>query len=237
MNTVAVTKNSTFTLNQNTENMYLYTIADGVNTNVHAHVSKKNEAVHNIFNYSFVLGEQSTLNFFVYIYDIDDAEISVTIHARGRGARAVCRGLYMLEKSEHVRIHIMQEHSASAATTDVLFKGIVTDAAQSFFKGTIVVHEQGKKAHAALYNKNILLSSLAKAVAMPQLEVVPHDVQCKHGSATSQLDQQHVLYAQSRGLDVRTAQTILLESFAADCIKEIDAPLVHSKVRAITKKI
>jgi Fe-S cluster assembly protein SufD len=156
---------------------------------------------------------------------------------QGRGAQATCRGLYILDEQQQMVVNSQQEHGAAETTTDIVFKGILSGQARAFFKGTIVVTEQGKKSNAVLYNKNILASTQARVVSMPQLEVAMNDVQCKHGSAISHVDKHQMLYLQSRGLDAQSAQTLLLASFVSDCIDLAYVPHVQKKLQAIVQEV
>ena len=62
-------------------------------------------------------------------------------------------------------------------------------------------------------NKNIMLSSTAKAIAVPQLEIETNDVCCKHGAAISDLNDEHFFYLQSRGLDKDQTKQMLVSGF------------------------
>lgn len=166
--------------------------------------------------YRFFALAHSTID--IYFYIKKSARFSAYTYAVGEHARILVRGLYLLHKSETVHIETAQLHHVPSAITDVIFKGVLTDSAQAHYKGTIIIQKEGNKAHAYLYNKNMLLSSLARVFTMPQLEVVPHDVQCKHGSAVSFVDPYASMYLQSRGISEKRAQRILIESFVADCV-------------------
>ena len=45
-----------------------------------------------------------------------------------------------------------------------------------------------------------------------------NDVQCAHGSAIGTLNDEHLRYAQSRGMDIEQAQRLLLTSFFAQAL-------------------
>ena len=55
----------------------------------------------------------------------------------------------------------------------------------------------------------------------PQLEIYADDVKCSHGSTTGQLDENAIFYMRSRGIDVRTAQLLLISGFAKEVMETI----------------
>jgi Fe-S cluster assembly protein SufD len=61
---------------------------------------------------------------------------------------------------------------------------------------------------------------------VPSLEVLTNDVQCKHGTAVGQLDVQHLLYMQSRGIGIKEAKKILIHGFFSNIVASLDETVV-----------
>ena len=78
-------------------------------------------------------------------------------------------------------------------------------------------------------NKTMLLSPHAHVVSCPQLQVHNKKVSCSHGSAVGQLDEQHLFYLRSRGMNQKAARCLLLRAF-------LTLPFAKGGVRSCNKK-
>ena len=89
------------------------------------------------------------------------------------------------------------------------------------FNGRVIVSEGAQKTDAQQTTRNLLLTDKAIAHSNPQLEIYADDVKCSHGSTTGQLDENVIFYMRSRGIDVRTAQLLLISGFAKEVMETI----------------
>lgn len=140
-------------------------------------------------------------------------ERSITCTLAGIGADANVRCLYFGDGNRVFKIKTHQEHKAGHATSNVVVKAVLTDSAKLTCNSMISIAPGADGSLAEQVNKNILLSSAARAVSIPMLEVLANDVKCKHGAAVSKLDTEQMFYLQSRGLTLEQTRTMLLEAF------------------------
>jgi Fe-S cluster assembly protein SufD len=136
----------------------------------------------------------------------------------GEGSECVLNGLYLLDDKQHVDNHTEIEHAKPRATSQELYKGILSGAAHAVFNGKILVHKDAQKTDARQTNRNLLLSEHAVVNTNPQLEIHADDVKCSHGSTIGQLDKDALFYLRSRGLDIAEAQSLLSYAFASDLV-------------------
>jgi Fe-S cluster assembly protein SufD len=136
----------------------------------------------------------------------------------GEGSECILNGLYLLDDKQHVDNHTEIEHAKPRATSQELYKGILSGAAHAVFNGKILVHKDAQKTDARQTNKNLLLSGNAVVNTKPQLEIHADDVKCSHGSTIGQLDKDALFYLRSRGLDTAAAQSLLSYAFASDLV-------------------
>jgi Fe-S cluster assembly protein SufD len=102
---------------------------------------------------------------------------------RGDGATAKLQGLYVEDGQQHLDRYTLQDHRAANGTSDLLFKGVLTDKARSVYSGLIRVSPEGKKTAAYQQNRNLLLSPAARADSIPNLEIGANDIiGCTHGA-------------------------------------------------------
>jgi Fe-S cluster assembly protein SufD len=144
-----------------------------------------------------------------------DAVIDITCIMRGESAQATINGAYVVRDEHTVRITTMQHHKAAHTKSALVMKGIVDDSARADYSGMIRVEKNARGCVSSQENKNMLLSDNARAVSVPQLEVLTHDVHCFHGSAVGRFDSDHLFYAASRGIDEKHMRRLLVHAFFA----------------------
>lgn len=166
--------------------------------------------------YRFTLQEASSLSLKIFSIGDHSSACRVEVILQGQRACATIHGCYALTAKAQQHLELVQDHQASYTTSYSLVHSALTDQADFAYSGIIKVAQEARGADAALYNKNILLSSTAKVVAVPSLEVLTNSVQCKHGTATSSFDAEQLFYLQSRGLSLDNSKELLIAAFLSD---------------------
>ena len=194
---------------------------------------QKEIVVDGVCSLEFYVESSATLTCLFAIIDAQVANINLSIVLVGSHARAIVRGIYVLDTAQHITITTRQHHQAPHTTSDLLINGILGDSAYVHYHGTIAVDQDAKKTQASQINKNILLSRAARVNSKPTLEVLTHDVRCTHGSAVGYFDEQVLLYIQSRGLTREQAQHVVLQGFFAQVVDLFSADTAY----AVTHKV
>jgi len=140
----------------------------------------------------------------------------------GEGCETRLNGLYLPSKEQHFDNHTFVHHAEPHGTSSQVYKGIIDNKASAVFLGRVLVDRGAQKTQASQTNRNVLLTPYAKINSKPQLEIYTDDVACAHGSTTGQIDKEALFYLQSRGIDRRNAELLLLTAFLADVIDNIE---------------
>lgn len=151
-----------------------------------------------------------------------DLRITIECMLLGKNAHADIRGAYMLSGENTVSIDTMQYHQDSHASSTLIMKGALHDKAQVHYQGNIHIEQRAQKSYASQENKNIILSPHARAISIPNLEVLANDVKCFHASAVGTFDEEQLFYTAARGIDEKSAERILLQAFFADVLNNPD---------------
>lgn len=130
-------------------------------------------------------------------------------------------GMYMLGKDQLVDNHLRVEHNIPGGNSREFYKGVLDENAKSVFTGRIYVKEDAQQTDAKQTNQNILLSDDAAATARPQLEIYADDVACTHGATTGEIDDEAMLYLQTRGIPADAARTLLIYAFLNESLDEL----------------
>ncbi|MFA8451553.1 MAG: Fe-S cluster assembly protein SufD [Bacteroidales bacterium] len=160
----------------------------------------------------------------------------IQVDLNGKNAFADVRGLYLMDKEQHVDNQIRLNHFMPNCDSNELFKGILDDEATAVFNGHIYVQKDAQQTNAFQNNKNIILKPTATVDTMPFLEIYADDVKCSHGATVGQLDTEAMFYMRQRGISQHNARMLLMYAFAADVIKDIRIEALRNRIDDMIKK-
>ena len=159
--------------------------------------------------------QQCESKYHYYGFDLGGRLVRHDLHAslKGRGAKAVFNGAYLLDGNRHVDNHVRVDHMAPGGFSDQYFRGVIGGSARAVFNTAVVVHEGADETEARQSNANILLSKRAEVDTKPELEIYADEVIASHGATVGQLDEQAIFYLRSRGLSEQQARRMLTTAF------------------------
>lgn len=166
------------------------------------------------------------------------ARHSIDIAQTGPGTETILNGLSVATGEQLTDTHSSLVLSHPHGTADQLHKCIADDRGHTVFNGRVFVDHDAQQTNAAQLNRNLLLSPKARVDTKPQLEIIADDVKCSHGSTVSQLEETELFYCRSRGLDLATARSLLLDGFAGEILDRLPiASLRSTLARQIAQRI
>lgn len=149
-----------------------------------------------------------------YIFYFENMSAKIHFIIDTQNADVYIYGFYHAKNTEKFNLKITQTHTAPNSHSTTLIKSIVDDTAQFSFTGKIRIEENAKYSKALLTNKNLLLSDKAHILSIPQLEVLPHEVECIHAATTAPLDPDQLHYLTSRGIATKESMKLLINGFS-----------------------
>ena len=192
-------------------------------------------------NFIIPTGQQGTINLWItqdvtaeiiiYCADTTDltvrlillfplrADITVSVVMCGDHSKIAVLALCALAQQQSVKIKTHQIHCGKHSQSQLILQGLITDRAQLTYDGMIRIEQDACGTYALQNNKNILLSSTASAISIPNIEVLNHDVQCYHGAAIGKFDLQHMYYMQCRGLSTLQIKQLLVQELFAQILQ------------------
>ena len=157
---------------------------------------------------------------------------------RGEGAFSEMLGLYFADRDQHFAQRTLQSHNEQHGTSDLLYKGALKEHSRSEYSGLIKVLKGAQGTDAYQANRNIVLSEEAMARSIPQLEIEANEVRCTHGATVAPVEEEHLFYLMSRGIDRITAQKLVVFGFFTDVLDRIRVPKVREELsEAISRKV
>jgi len=152
--------------------------------------------------HAFEKGEGFVIN--SYNNPLDDKNIHYTLN-----------GLVKLQKEAYVANIIQTIHNNEHTTSHINIKHTLKDKSTAVFKAKSIVNENALYTKAFQNAHTILLSNNATIIAQPHLEISIDELEASHGTTSGTLDEEQLLYLQTRGISKELAQTLLLEAFEA----------------------
>src|SRR5215471_4198450 len=150
----------------------------------------------------------------------------------GPGASAELKALFFGSGQQSFDFHTLQQHRVGHTTSDLLFKGALSDQARSVYAGLIRIEPKASRSDAYQANRNLLLSKTAKAHSIPMLEILNNDVRCTHGATVAPVDPEHLFYLESRGIPAPTAERMIVHGFFGEVLDRIPVAQARELVEA-----
>lgn len=174
----------------------------------------------------------------VTLAELASANVSCRIDLDGAFARSELDGLFLATDKEHCEVDVRVNHNVPDCSSHSLVKGVAGGEATGTFRGLVYVAPDAQRTDAQQTSRNIELSTGARIVAKPQLEIYADDVKCTHGATVGQMDDEAILYMRQRGLGEAQARRLQMEGFvgaiAAHCAVK---PVCEALYRQIVAKL
>ncbi|MFA6065809.1 MAG: SufD family Fe-S cluster assembly protein [Candidatus Babeliaceae bacterium] len=152
---------------------------------------------------------------------------SFDCHVEGLRAQGTMTVLHWLTEHARLAFTSRQMHNVSHGTSAITVKSVVEDSARMYYAGQIHVAQQAEHTVASQESKALVFND-ARAHAMPSLEILTNEVQCRHGSAIGYVNQDQLLYMQSRGISAHMAEQLIKRGFLEAPLKACSLEYVKS---------
>ncbi len=159
------------------------------------------------------LERDASLEWVALGFGSDRGKVRMETRLGGQGSSAKVTGAYAGAGTQHLDFDTTQEHAAAHTTSDLAFRGVLTDRATAVWRGMIRVDPGAQQTDAFQESRNLLLSTAAHADAIPGLEIEANDVRCTHAAAVAQVDREQLYYLRARGLPEARAKRLIIDGF------------------------
>lgn len=194
--------------------------------------------VHHFQTQRFTGNRDATVRSLAVNLGSDFARTQVESALVGEGSFSEMLGLYFAEADQHFAQRTLQAHDAPHGTSDLLYKGALKERSRSEYSGLIRVSKGAQGTDAYQANRNLVLSEDALAKSIPQLEIEANEVRCTHGATVSPVEEEHLFYLMSRGIDRVTAQKLVVFGFFKEVLDRIRIPSLREELsQSISSKV
>ncbi len=183
-----------------------------------------------------VVGRDASLDWITLGFGSANGKVFQETKLAGAGAHGSVTGAYATRGRQHVDFDTLQEHAAPDTTSDLAFRGILSDRSSAVWRGMIKVDPGAQRTDAFQESRNLLLSKRAHADAIPGLEILADDVRCTHAAAIAQIDRDQLFYLRSHGLPDASAKRLVIEGFLQALVERLEAGPVREAVGAALER-
>jgi Fe-S cluster assembly protein SufD len=149
----------------------------------------------------------------------------------GPGAVGKMSGFFFTDENQHLDHDTQQNHFSHHTTSDLLFKGALKGSSRSVWQGMIYVAPDAQQTDGYQANRNLILSSDARADSIPGLEILADDVRCTHGATVGKMDPDLIFYLSSRGISKEDVERLIVEGFFEPIMQRIPFDKVQERFK------
>ena len=140
----------------------------------------------------------------------------------GINSEANHNGIYFGKDKQYIDNTTKVIHKSENCQSNQIYKGILTAESCGVYLSNTIVESQAQKTNGYQLSRGLLLSDKSKLYNKPLLKIYADDVKCSHGSTIGALDDNQLYYLQSRGLNKKDSQRLLIKAFCKDILKNIN---------------
>jgi FeS assembly protein SufD len=140
-------------------------------------------------------------------------------------------GVFFADQEQMYQLQTLSSHRALSTTSDVFFKGVLSDRARVGFDGMIRIWPEGQKTNAYLQDHTLHLSDECRSESVPGLEIEANDVHASHGATSGQIDLEQLFYLMARGVPDEEARRMIVQGFYEPVLERIPLEPLRAAVR------
>lgn len=134
-------------------------------------------------------------------------------YLNGAHAKTTQKNIFFGNREQHLDIFSSTTLIGPHTRADITARGVLNDNAHIRFDGAVNISQTAKDSEGHLHEHTILLSPTSKIQAVPGLNIATNDVRASHAASVTRIDDEHLFYLNSRGIEDRTASKMIIEGF------------------------
>lgn len=195
------------------------------------------KGISSFLNYRARIGRDTNIQSVFGGFGGANSKVNAGVELAGRGSRSRMDGIVFADSKQHFDYHTRHHHSASDSYSDLNFKVVLKDNANSAYTGLIRIEKDALNCEAYQENRNLLLNSGAKAESIPELEILTDQVRCTHGATMGPIDPEMVFYLKSRGYSENQAVSAIVGGFVKSILDGFPQDIAREIGDLVTMKL
>jgi Fe-S cluster assembly protein SufD len=178
------------------------------------------------------LGRDSKLKHTVVSIGGEVVRVTPSVELSEPGAEVHLYGVYLADSGQFLEHRPFVDHIAPNCLSRVAYKGALQGAgAHTVWIGDVLIRETAVGTDSYELNRNLLLSSGARADSVPNLEIETGKIEgAGHASASGRFDDEQLFYLQSRGIGESEARRLVVRGFLNEVIQKIAVTEIENRM-------
>lgn len=199
----------------------------------YANLQQLGDGAWNVGAQRVVVGQDATVTTLNAEVGSRVSKVGLDVEMSGRGGTSRLLGLLAAGDDQRIDINAHQGLAADYTTSDLLYLSALYDRARAAFYGVTSVEAGTRQTSSYQECRNLLLSPDAGAEPIPVLEIKANDIlRCGHGATAGAIDPIQLFYAQTRGLDPKAAERMIVRGFFEQVVGQIHDETIRTRVLA-----
>ncbi len=185
---------------------------------------------------TFVMEENAKLNFILFGTKGNVEKTKLLFQFSGSNSEVKFLGLFWGKEKNAFLLETVSRHTVPQTKAQFTVISALDDTARIDYAGTILIEKKAQQTESYLTHHTLLLSHEARAKTLPALEIKADDVKAGHAATIGSRDEESLFYLQSRGIDEKKAEQIMIMAFFEKEIQKVQDKNIQKKIRNKLKK-
>jgi Fe-S cluster assembly protein SufD len=155
----------------------------------------------------------------------------LVVEQDGEGVETEIAAVFFPVARENVQLTTEVRHNRPHTTSQTVVRSIAAGRGRGRYFGNIRIAAHAHGAEASLRDDTLLIGKDAKIEAIPALEIAANDVKAFHGATVGAIDEEHIFYLMSRGIERNAAEKLIALGFFEPAIARFPGESLRDEVR------
>jgi len=154
----------------------------------------------------------------------------------GQGANSEIAALFFPVAREVVQLTTEVQHNVPHTASQTVVRSIAAGRGRGRYFGNIRIAPHAHGSEASLRDDTLLIGKDAKIDAIPALEIAANDVKAFHGATVGAIDEEHIFYLMSRGIERDAAEKLIALGFFEPAVARFPGEGLRAELRTLLEE-
>lgn len=151
----------------------------------------------------------------------------------GEGANSEIAALFFPVAREVVDLTTEVQHNVPHTNSQTVVRSIAAGRGRGRYFGNIRIMPHAHGSEASLRDDTLLIGKDAKIDAIPALEIAANDVKAFHGATVGAIDEEHIFYLMSRGIERDASEKLIALGFFEPAVARFPGEDLRAELRTL----
>lgn len=208
-----------------------FVVGEGASLSVVSLQDWADDAVH-LSHQAALVGKDASFSHIAVSLGGGVVRLAPSVRYSGPGGNADLRGVYFADAGQHLEHRLLVDHNEPHCRSRVTYRGALQgDSAHAVWIGDVLIRAAAVGTDSYEANRNLVLTDGTRVDSVPNLEILTGEVvRAGHASTSGRLEDEHLFYLMSRGIDLGEARRLVIRGFFGELIGQIEVPELAERV-------